>query len=114
MVREDLEQTYRVRRAGSPRNGEDDRETSHRPVTTTMTRSGSPIAAGNPSVTPAALSAKRTGDFPTRAYAERTRAPSGPTASNGSGQSSTCTNTVSPRRVVAPQLLGATGPARVA
>src|SRR5207247_4931650 len=40
-------------------------------------------------------------------------APSAGSASVGSFQSSTCTNTVSPRCVVTPQLRGAIGPARV-
>src|SRR5258705_295793 len=111
MVREDLEQTHRIGRARSSGDREHHGELAHRPVTRTMTRSGSPAAGGNASVTPAAVSAKRTGAFPASAYADRTRAPNDGNASCGSGQSSTCTNTVSPRRVVSPQLLLATRPA---
>src|SRR5207247_5731128 len=102
MVREDLEQTYRVGRAGGSGDSKNDREFAHRPVTRTMTRSASPAAGGSTSVTPAAASVKRTGALPASAYADRTRAPNGGNANWGSGQSSTWTNTVSPRRVVAP------------
>src|SRR2546430_1734892 len=64
--REHLEQPDAVRGAGGASDGEDDRKSGHlRPVTTTITRSGSfGFAGGTASVTPVPVSTTGTAALP--------------------------------------------------